>query len=87
MNRAEIARKFDRWLDLVLLDVILPGRSGIYVLREIRLRRDIPVVLMSTLGELEQIDLADDADGYIRKPFRPKDVAEHVTAVLARKTR
>jgi DNA-binding response OmpR family regulator len=42
---------------------------------------------MSTLGELEQIDLADDADGYIRKPFRPKDVAEHVTAVLARKTR
>ena len=70
-------------IDLVLLDVMLPKRSGIEVLREIRARRDMPVVLMSSLSEPELVDLASDADAYVRKPFRPGDVAKCVTAVLA----
>ena len=70
-------------VDLILLEAMLPGRSGIFVLREIRSRRALPVILMSTLSETELRELASDADDYLHKPYRPKDVVASVKTILA----
>jgi two-component system phosphate regulon response regulator PhoB len=75
--------------DLVLLDLMLPGLSGLEVLREIRRRdgwSDIPVILLTAKREeadrLEGLRLG--ADDYVSKPFSPQEVVLRVGAVLRR---
>jgi len=75
--------------DLVLLDLMLPGLSGLDVLREIRRQeawRDIPVILLTAKREetdrLEGLRLG--ADDYVSKPFSPHEVVLRVGAVLRR---
>jgi two-component system phosphate regulon response regulator PhoB len=75
--------------DLVLLDLMLPGLSGLDVLREIRRRdewRDVPVILLTALKDerdrLEGLRLG--ADDYVSKPFSPQEVVLRVAAVLRR---
>ena len=60
--------------DLVLLDVMLPGRSGLDVLAEIRRRRpELPVIMLTALGQKEDVveGLDRGADDYVTKPFGP----------------
>jgi two-component system phosphate regulon response regulator PhoB len=75
--------------DLVVLDLMLPGMSGLAVLKEIRARAElaqIPVILLTALREEQQrIDgLALGADDYVAKPFSPRELVLRVGAVLRR---
>jgi len=73
--------------DLVMLDVMMPGRSGLDVLREMRADdalRDVPVVVMSAWQSTQDIKavLAAGANGFLPKPFRVEDLDSTVRTVL-----
>lgn len=72
--------------DLVLLDLMLPGRHGLEVLAHIRQGSDRPVILLSALGdERDRVrGLELGADDYVVKPFSPREVAARVRSVLRR---
>lgn len=65
--------------DLVILDIKMPGLNGFQVLDEIRKRSDIPVIMLSGLGEVTNIRdaLSAGADDFLKKPF-------HMSELLAR---
>jgi len=71
---------------LILLDLMLPGRSGFDVCREIRSFSSVPVIMVT--ARIEEIDrllgLELGADDYICKPFSPREVVARVRAVLRR---
>ena len=72
--------------DLVLLDIMLPGKNGWAILKEIRLLGSCPVIMLTALGDvnyrLEGFD--EGADDYIAKPFIADEVVARVKAVLRR---
>lgn len=74
-------------LDLVLLDVMLPGMSGFQVLREIRAESDVPVLMLSARGEeQDKIDgLELGADDYVVKPFALRELLARVRAAVRRR--
>ncbi len=71
---------------LVLLDVRLPGRSGMDVCRDLRATSDVPIIMVTAM--VEEIDrllgLELGADDYICKPFSPREVVARVKALLRR---
>ena len=71
-------------IDLVLLDIMLPGKNGDEVLREIRKTSQVPVVMLTALGEKSLVSqyLLDGANDYIVKPFNLDEVAARVTVQL-----
>ena len=73
---------------LVILDVMLPGKDGIEVLKFIRKNSDIPVIMVTAKGETFDKVLALElgADDYIVKPFEPKELLARVKAVTRRYT-
>ena len=79
----------ERRPDLILLDLMLPGRGGIEVFKDVRARADIPIVMVTAL--VEEVDrlvgLELGADDYICKPFSPREVVARVKAVLRRGAR
>jgi two-component system, OmpR family, response regulator BaeR len=72
--------------DLILLDLVLPGRDGITVCRELRAFTDTPVIIVT--GRVDEIDrllgLELGADDYICKPSSPRELVARVNAVLRR---
>jgi two-component system response regulator AdeR len=72
--------------DMVLLDINMPKRDGIEVLREIRKFSDTPVIMVTAMTEdIEKISaLRLGADDYVLKPFNPLEVVERIKAVLRR---
>jgi two-component system, OmpR family, response regulator BaeR len=74
---------------LVLLDLMLPGRNGLEVCRELRAWSDVPVIMVTAL--VEELDrllgLEIGADDYVCKPFSPREVVARVKAVLRRPRR
>jgi two-component system response regulator PfeR len=72
--------------DLVLLDILLPGITGLQALQRLRERRSVPVILMSALGgEQDRIaGFSQGADDYLPKPFSMDEVKVRVAAVLRR---
>lgn len=80
-----------RRYDMVVLDVMMPGRSGIDVLREMRAdeaMKDVPVVVMSAWQASQDIDsaLAAGANGFLPKPFRAEELDATVKALIGRAT-
>ncbi len=76
--------------DLVMLDVMMPGRSGLDVLREMRSDeslRDISVVVMSAWQSSEDVDAVREAgaDGFLAKPFRVEELGSTVKSVIERR--
>jgi two-component system phosphate regulon response regulator OmpR len=73
---------------LVILDVMLPGRDGFEVLRELRKTSLLPVIMLTAKGE--EVDrvlgLELGADDYLSKPFSPRELLARIRAVLRRKT-
>lgn len=72
--------------DLVLLDIMMPGKDGWQVCREIREQSAKPIVMLSAKGEVfdKVLGLELGADDYIVKPFDMKEVAARIKAVLRR---
>ena len=73
-------------VDLVLLDILLPGEDGISIARSIRARSDIPVILLSGLSSSETIatGLNVGADDYITKPFQANVLRARIRSALRR---
>jgi DNA-binding response OmpR family regulator len=74
---------------LAILDVMMPGLSGIDVLRKIRaneLTRDLDVILLTARARDADVDagFATGASDYVIKPFSPRELLHRVNAVLAR---
>jgi len=71
---------------LVLLDLMLPKRSGEEVCREIRMRNNTPIIMLTAKAEEASIlgGLAIGADDYVTKPFSPRQVVARVHALLRR---
>ena len=81
----ELARRVGP--DIVLLDLMLPGASGLDVLRDLRrdaATRDMPVIAMSAWTHLEPEALAAGATLFVRKPFDPEALKTSVAAVVGR---
>ncbi len=74
--------------DLVVLDVGLPDMNGLEVCRRIREADDVPIIMLTARGTLEdKVDGLDSgADDYITKPFEPEELSARVRALLRRKT-
>jgi two-component system OmpR family response regulator len=74
--------------DLIVLDLMLPGASGLELCRELRRTSSVPVVMLTAKGE--EIDriigLEVGADDYLPKPFNPRELLARVNAVLRRTT-
>lgn len=72
--------------DLVLLDVMLPGKDGWTILKEIREVSQTPVIMLTALGDTHfKLDgLNGGADDYIAKPFEAEEVVARIKAVLRR---
>ena len=73
-------------VDLVILDLMLPGESGLDLLRDLRARHAVPVIILTALGEPVDrvIGLELGADDYVAKPFEPREIAARVRNVLRR---
>ena len=73
-------------IDLVILDVMLPGGNGLDLCREIRSRSALPVIMLTARGsETDRIvGLEIGADDYVAKPFSPRELLARINAVLRR---
>ena len=78
----------DQNIGLVILDIMLPGKDGMEVLKYIRKTSNIPVIMLTAKGETFDKVLALElgADDYVVKPFDPKELMARVKAVSRRYT-
>lgn len=72
--------------DVVILDIMLPGKDGFEVLREIRRESAVPIIMLTARGEMldRVVGLELGADDYVPKPFEPPELIARVKAVLRR---
>ena len=72
--------------DLIVLDVMMPKIDGYGVTREIRRTSDVPIIILTALGDVSEriTGLELGADDYVIKPFSPKELEARVKAVLRR---
>lgn len=72
--------------DLILMDILLPGRNGLQLLGELRERFMVPVILMSALGAEQDriVGFSQGADDYLPKPFSLGEMDVRIDAVLRR---
>jgi len=73
-------------IDLIVLDLMLPGEDGLTLCRELRGKSNIPVVMLTAMGEETDriVGLEMGADDYVAKPFNPRELFARVKAVLRR---
>lgn len=85
-GEAGLERLRDADFDLVILDIMLPGMSGLDVLRQLRKSNNIPVIMLTARGEDVDriIGLEFGADDYLTKPFNPRELSARVKAILRR---
>ncbi len=72
--------------DMVILDIMLPGKDGLDVLKEIRSEHSIPVIMLTARGEDADriVGLELGADDYLPKPFNPRELLARIKAVTRR---
>lgn len=72
--------------DVIILDLMLPGKDGYDIMREVRRVSDVPVLMLTARGDTldKVVGLELGADDYIQKPFEPKELLARVKAVLRR---
>ena len=73
-------------VDLIVLDLMLPGEDGLSLCRNLRARSDIPVIMLTARGEETDriIGLEMGADDYLPKPFNPRELLARIKGVLRR---
>ena len=72
--------------DMVILDVMMPGKDGLAVLRDLRAVSTVPVIMLTAKGEDADriVGLEMGADDYLPKPFNPRELLARIRAVLRR---
>jgi two-component system phosphate regulon response regulator OmpR len=75
--------------DALVVDVMMPGETGLDFTRDLRTRSDLPVILLTALGETDDRinGLESGADDYLPKPFEPRELVLRLQAILRRKPR
>ena len=88
MHEPEPALKFleKNKMDLVILDIMLPGIDGFQALRKIREDSQIPVIMLTARGEVTDriVGLELGADDYLAKPFEPRELLARIQSILRR---
>ncbi|SDZ51634.1 DNA-binding response regulator, OmpR family, contains REC and winged-helix (wHTH) domain [Evansella caseinilytica] len=81
-----LTRYYDETPDFIILDIMLPETDGWEVCRQIRIDRQVPIIMLTGRGEsydkIKGLELG--ADDYVVKPFDPKEVIARIKAVLRR---
>jgi two-component system OmpR family response regulator len=83
----EMRRVMERsHIDLLVLDLMLPGEDGLSLCRELRSRSQVPIIMLTARGEDVDriIGLELGADDYLAKPFNPRELLGRIKAVLRR---
>jgi two-component system phosphate regulon response regulator OmpR len=72
--------------DIIILDIMLPGKDGLEVLKTIRRDHNIPVIMLTAKGEDTDriVGLELGADDYLPKPFNPRELLARMKAILRR---
>ena len=72
--------------DLLLLDVMLPGKDGFEIMREVRKTNDIPIIMLTARGDvIDRVSgLELGADDYLGKPFEPRELVARIQTILRR---
>lgn len=72
--------------DLLILDLSLPGMDGLEICKEVRSKKDIPIIISSARSDVEDkiIGLELGADDYLPKPYEPKELYARIMSVLRR---
>jgi len=72
--------------DLIILDVMMPGESGVELTRSLRTDKDVPILMLTALSETDNriIGLEAGADDYLPKPFDPRELILRVNNILRR---
>jgi two-component system phosphate regulon response regulator OmpR len=84
-NAEEAKNKLEYFkFDLIILDVMMPGQSGFELTKEIKKQSDLPVILLTAKGEVENRikGLEFGADDYLGKPFEPKELLLRVKNII-----
>jgi two-component system OmpR family response regulator len=73
-------------IDLVVLDIMMPGEDGLSLCRHLREAADVPVILLTAMAEDTDrvVGLEIGADDYVTKPFNPRELLARIRAVLRR---
>jgi two-component system, OmpR family, response regulator len=73
-------------IDLVVLDIMMPGEDGLSLCRHLRESKDIPIILLTAMSEETDrvIGLEMGADDYVVKPFNPRELLARIKTVLRR---
>ncbi len=73
-------------IDLIILDLMMPGEDGLSLCRSIRATSRIPIIMLTAMGEETDriIGLEMGADDYLAKPFNPRELLARIRAVLRR---
>lgn len=90
-SSAKDAREMDEKLskgqfDLIVLDVMMPGETGLSVCQRMSAERKLPIIILTALGEETDriVGLEIGADDYLSKPFNPRELLARIKAVLRR---
>jgi len=83
---ADAVDRFDEEVDLIVLDIMLPGMDGLEVCRRLRTTSAVPIIMLTALGEESDriMGLELGADDYLAKPFSPRELTARVKSVLRR---
>jgi two-component system OmpR family response regulator len=73
-------------IDLIVLDLMLPGEDGLTLCRNLRAKSRIPIIMLTAMGEETDriVGLEMGADDYLAKPFNPRELLARIKAVLRR---
>ncbi len=84
----EMARAMADHVDLLILDVMLPGEDGLSLCRKVRAESNVPIIMLTARGEdVDRIlGLEMGADDYLAKPFNPRELLARINAVLRRQS-
>ncbi len=76
----------DSRIDLVVLDLMLPGKDGLTICRELRAGAATPLIMLTAMGDATEriVGLELGADDYLAKPFEPRELLARIRAVLRR---
>ncbi|MCG7983607.1 MAG: response regulator [Candidatus Thiodiazotropha lotti] len=86
-NGVEMKKRLqDAAIDLIVLDLMMPGEDGLTLCRNLRVESNIPVIMLTAMGEETDriIGLEMGADDYLAKPFNPRELLARIKAVMRR---